>query len=139
MGLPLYEPGLDADLTGQYWRGFQEQELRLPYCRDCENNHWYPLRLCPHCYSSAIGWRAVSGHGIIYTWVEVDYHFNLPFFEDEVPFYAGLVVPEENDGIRIPAILDFVITEPEIGTEVAVEFRRSADGLDYPVFRPVDP
>lgn len=138
MTMRLLREPIDDALTAPYWDGFQEGELRLPACSSCGEFHWYPQHRCPHCQSASIEWTPISGEGTVFTWVQINYHFRLPFLEDKTPLYTGLVIPRVTENIRLPSLLEMPDDEsPEMGMEVAVRFVEQADGdLVFPVFTP---
>lgn len=131
----LVEPDLSYDMARKYWEGFEEEELRLPRCDDCEKYHWYPLRACPHCRSTDITWTKMSGRSTLFTWVGVKYDFQLPFLKDKVPLNTGLVVPDEAENVRLPALI-VSDDEPEIGMPLKIDFVEDQSGLKSPVYRP---
>lgn len=140
MTVELLREPIDDELTAPYWNGFENGEIRLPHCADCESYHWYPKYRCPSCGSAAIDWRATSGRGTVFTWVGLQYHFRLPFLKDKLPLYSGLVLPDEDDSIRLPALIDVPEgTDPRIGMEVRAEFFESEteNQRQFPVYRPV--
>lgn len=49
-----------------YRRSAEAKAFLIPTCKDCNQPHWYPRLLCPHCRSGAIEFRPSSGIGEIY-------------------------------------------------------------------------
>lgn len=136
MSVPYRPPDRSDERTAGYWEGFEAGEIRLPRCRDCETFHWYPKHVCPDCGSDRIEWTAVSGEATLYTWVEVAYHFDLPFLRDQVPIRTGLVLPIEDESIRLAAAIrtpDGV--DPEIGMALEATFL-DGEGTPVPVYEP---
>jgi hypothetical protein len=39
----------------------------LPKCQDCQEFHFFPRVVCPHCGSFNLEWTAVSGKGEVYS------------------------------------------------------------------------
>ncbi len=130
----LLEPDRGNETVRPYWEGFEDEEVRVPRCADCGEFHWYPLAACPHCGSENLAWEALDGPMTLFTWVEVRYDFGLSALEGNLPVYSGLVVPADDERIRLPALID-ADGAPEIGMELAVEFRTD-DGTTYPVYVP---
>lgn len=136
MTLPLVKPELNYEPASRFWEGIQDEELRLPHCSSCQRYHWYPKPICPHCQSDSLIWRPISGNSTLYTWVGVQYEF-LPFLSDEIPLDTGLVVPKEDDSIRLVGLLDMPDDrDPEIGMKLAVEFIETDEDIKMPIFRP---
>lgn len=137
MPVPYRSPDRSDERTAGYWEGFEEREVRLPRCRDCDELHWYPKHLCPCCGSDRIEWSAVSGRATLYTWVGVAYHFDLPFLREAVPLTTGLVCPVEDESIRLAAAIrtpDGV--DPEIGMALEATFVDGTEGTPVPVYEP---
>ena len=40
--------------TKPFWDGCAAGKLMVPKCGDCGKSHWYPLGLCPHCFSDKL-------------------------------------------------------------------------------------
>lgn len=137
---PLVHPDVGGpDLTDEtvrpYWEGFADGELCLPHCPNCEEFHWYPAAVCPHCQSPDWVWSPVSGEATVFTWVRITDDFGMPALAETIPRYTGLVTPVEDDRIRLAAILADE-PEPTIGQTVTARFRETDDGLAYPVYGP---
>jgi uncharacterized OB-fold protein len=137
MTVPLTNPDVNDERYEPYWDGFQQEELRLPQCQECSEFHWYPRPVCPVCGSTDISWVATSGQGRLYSWVGVQYDFDLPFFEGKLPWYTGLVQPEEDDSIHIVAALESPDDEFSIDMPLEIAFVYDEKfELKAPVFRP---
>lgn len=136
---PNIEPDMDHELTAPYWEGFQEEEVRLPQCQDCNEYVWYPRPICPACHSQSVEWVATSGRAELFTWVGMEYHFRLPFLKDVVPLYTGLAAPVEAPDVRIPVLIDDPADgDPDIGMELLPEFLETEYGMKAPLYRPVE-
>ena len=136
MAVPVRDPDLESELTAPYWEGFQEGTVRLPRCQDCGEFHWYPKRICPYCTADEIDWEDVSGRATLFTWVGVNYDFKMPFLEERVPINTALVTPEEDESIRLAAIVETPEdTEPEIGMELRASFHDEGS-FPIPVYVP---
>jgi uncharacterized OB-fold protein len=86
---------------------------------------------CPWCGSGDADWRAVSGEGVVYSWVGVQRALT-PAFESEVPYTIATV--ELAEGARVFARLDG--SEPtRPGGAVAATFVDHADWTELR-FRP---
>jgi len=52
----------------QIYRVYLEKgEFRVQQCSDCAKHVFYPRHLCPHCGSSSLDWKAVSGRAKVYS------------------------------------------------------------------------
>lgn len=137
MSVPIRPPDLDTDLAQPYWEGFRAGELRLPRCEDCGEYHWYPKPACPKCGSRDISWETVDGQGTLFTWVGVEYDFDLPFLADAVPLYTGLVTLDVDESIRLAALVEPPADEtPEIGSVLEPTFPEPDAEYPAPVYVP---
>ncbi|ORU90843.1 MAG: DNA-binding protein [Cycloclasticus sp. symbiont of Poecilosclerida sp. M] len=57
--------GSGPDLT--YQAHLNKKELFLPKCLVCNEFHFYPRVVCPHCGSFDLEWQALSGRGEVYS------------------------------------------------------------------------
>lgn len=130
-------PDCNHPLTGPFWQGAAQQELRLSWCRHCDRAIWYPQASCPHC-RGALHWRVLSGEGVLVTWSEVAAGLN-PHFRDA--YISALVSPVEAPDIRF--VTRIVQCDPQVlqcDMPVAVRFvpLQQYQGEPYlaPVFCP---
>ncbi len=115
-----------------FFAGLSRHELCFPRCRDCGRFHWYPLKHCPHCQGSDIGWQAVAGPAQLYSWTVVRYAFD-PDFAGRLPYIVALVAFDEAPGVRLVSNLIEVETEDlEIGQALEPVF----PGDERVLFRP---
>ena len=116
-----------------FWEGTAAGELRVRRCRSCGARFRFVHEWCPSCWSSDIGWEAVSGRGRIATFTVV-HTPPYPAFEDVVPFVLALV--DLDEGVRM--MCNIVGCAPEnvrIGMPVAVTFE-DRGGIALPQFSP---
>jgi len=73
-----------------FWEAAHRHELSLQHCRDCALFIYYPRHLCPHCLGSNLEWRALSGHGTIYSFTIVRRTTSKAFVAD-VPYVLAIV------------------------------------------------
>jgi uncharacterized protein len=131
--LPAPDPA-----TREYWNATKRRELRMPKCLDCDNFHFYPRTICPHCGSINLQWRSCSGHGVVYSYTVV-HRAPGPAFEADVPYVVAVIALEEG-----PHLMSTVVGTPpdevRIGQKVRVAFRDTEDGEVFlPVFELVQP
>ncbi|MEU6379384.1 OB-fold domain-containing protein [Streptomyces sp. NPDC046909] len=96
-GRVLPEP---TELTRPYWEAFRSGELRLQYCGACRRFIHFPEPECPACGSGELGWKPVSGRGVVHTFSVVHRTF-APGFYDRVPYVVAWVELEEQTGLRL--------------------------------------
>ena len=120
-----------------FWSALRDGYVAFPHCRRCDKLHWYPMALCPHCYSSDLDAASVSGEGTLYSWTTV-----LRSFASDMPapYTVGLVEFPECPGIRL--ITNIVDCEPNslrFGMRVSPVFiDNKEEELPRVVFRPSD-
>jgi uncharacterized OB-fold protein len=124
-------------LTRPYWDGAASGRLVLQRCDRCDRFWHFPVPLCPTCHQSdRLGWREVSGEGVIYSYVVI-HHTRMPAFAEKLPYVVVCVELIEQEGLRLFAnLLEFGPNEVRVGTEVEVCFQRVAATIALPQFRP---
>lgn len=127
--MPVIDPG-----TQPYWDALKQNRLSLKHCKTCDQVHFYPRELCPHCYSDNLDWIDASGGGVIYSYT-VAHRPAGPAFAEDVPYTIAII--DLDEGPRMMSR----ITNPEsgvrIGARVQVRFQPADDGLVLPVFEMV--
>jgi len=87
--------------------------------------------MCPQCNSVEKEWAAVSGKGIVYSWVT--YHES-PHPAFKAPYSVVLVELEE--GMRLVSnLVDVPHDEIEFGMKVEVTFDKITDDITLPKFK----
>lgn len=114
-------------------------KLAFPFCEECGRWHWYPMPLCPHCRSSRLSWRPVSGTGEIWSWTVVRHAFDASH-RDKLPYVVALVCFEEAPGIRLVANVEAASPdELRIGMPVELVPPVPGEPAQHAAFRPVRP
>lgn len=124
-------PNPDA-LTRPYWEGAKVRRLMLPRCDDCNEWHFYPRSVCPHCGSAKITWHQASGEGVVYTFTAVN-RAPSPAFEAGVPYVVAVVALAEGPHL-MTGIVDAGPADVKIDAPVTVDFIEEGD-TTLPVFR----
>lgn len=112
--------------TRPYWEAAREGRFLIKHCRSCEQAHYYPRTLCPHCFSADTEWRESAGRGTVYSFTV------LPAAEGAT--LLAFVTLEEG----VTMLTNLVGCAPEaaaIGMTVEVAFEER-EGVSVPVFRP---
>lgn len=116
------------------WEGFDQRQLRLPFCGACGKAHLPPGPLCPFCLSEDLQWRGASGRAVLSTWV-VEHRKVQPEFEP--PYAIGQV--ELAEGPRLVASLAMDdLPRFRLGGPGSITFYETSDGRVLPMFRPDD-
>lgn len=102
--------------------------LLLKRCDDCGKHHYYPRRLCPHCFSARTRWVDASGRGRIYT-------YSVSRLGVPTPFALAYVTLDE--GVRVMTnIVDCDLDSIRIDMPVRVVFKQSSGEALIPMFTP---
>jgi len=88
--------------TQPFWDGVAQHQVKLQQCDDCQGWVFYPRTNCPHCLSSSLTWRDVTGEATIYSYT-VAYRPTAPHFVDEIPQLIAVV--ELKEGVRMNTII----------------------------------
>ncbi|MFD5566907.1 Zn-ribbon domain-containing OB-fold protein [Streptomyces cadmiisoli] len=130
----MLSPAIDAD-GAPFWRYAARGELRIQACADCGEFRFPPRPCCPRCQSFATEWRAVGGHGRIWSYV-VPHPPLLPDYAEQAPYNVIVVELADAPAVRLVGNL---VREPgarldsvapggiRIGARVRVVF--DGDGL----------
>lgn len=125
-------PFLDDPVSGPFWRGASEHELRFQRCRSCGRSQFYPRRRCRFCSSEQLDWQTSEGEGTLYSFTEVH---RGPRRDTPVPYVLALV--DLAEGFRILVRLEGAPAgEIELGLPVRIVFTARDDGLVVPEARP---
>jgi|SRR5690606_3813815 Predicted nucleic-acid-binding protein containing a Zn-ribbon len=126
-------PTIEAE-TKPFWDALREGTLMLGRCESCEQVHYYPRPMCPHCWSEMVTLVPAKGGGTLYTWSTVFVN-DLPPFNAKLPYVAAQVDLEE--GVRVTTIITGASPkELEIGMPVELGFEAISDEVTIPVFSP---
>ena len=118
-----------------FWEAARRHELSLQRCRACGRHVFYPRAACPHCLSSDLEWRRVSGRGTLHTFTIV--HRGAKNFPLATPYVLAVVELEE--GPRLMTNLVSIEADParvQIGMPVEVVFEDVSPEVTLPRFRP---
>lgn len=124
---PVIDPG-----TEPFWNATKQHRLSIPRCKACNQHHFYPRELCPHCHSDELEWTDVSGRGEIYSYTIARKPAG-PAFAANVPYVVAMIALDEG-----PRMLTNIITADvdsvRIGDRVRVKFDDVAADLTLPKF-----
>ncbi len=124
--------------TAPYWEGAKAHQLRIQYCTQCQKHFFYPRIFCPTCLSDAVEWRAVSGKGVLVTYVLSARP--APGFENELPYAVAIVRLDEGPHL-MTNIVGVELTPEKLPAGMAVEvmFEDVDDRITLPKFQPAGP
>ena len=125
-----------TDLTKPYWESARAGRLVTQRCRSCGRIWHPPLPACPHCHSTDIGWREVSGNGTVYTYTVVR-HATHAALAERIPYVVAIVELAEGPRL-VTGITGCAPDDVRVGMAVRACFREVADGVTLPYFEPAD-
>jgi uncharacterized OB-fold protein len=112
------------------WEGFEQGELRLPFCTQCLRPHLPPGPVCPYCLSASLDWRLASGHAILSSWVVERRKFFAAF---DPPYIVGEVQLAEGPRMAVQVAFEY-LDQLSIGLPGHIEFQLAPNGLALPRF-----
>ena len=123
-----------TERTAPYWDAAREGRLVVQECESCREVWHPPLPRCPHCHAQALGWRDVSGDGIVYSYTVVRHptHFA---FAGKIPYILAIVELAEGPRL-VTALTGIEPGEVHVGLAVRVVFRPVTDTVTLPYFEP---
>ena len=96
--------GIGGD--GEYWKGLELGQFRLPHCASCGKWIWPAHYRCGECGSWDIAWETLEPRGLIYSWTRTHYAFERVIErKDDVPYVTILAEIPAADGARVMGVL----------------------------------
>src|SRR6266446_4474930 len=86
-----------------FWDATRRHQLALQRCADCTRFRYPPAPVCPECLSDRAEWTAVSGRGVVSTFVVFHQRYFTSFAPD-IPY--NVVQVQLDEGPRLMANLD---------------------------------
>lgn len=112
--------------TQPFWDATTEGRLMIKRCLQCEQPHYYPRGLCPHCLSSETSWEESSGQGTIYS-------VSISRRGPDAPFALAYVTLTEGVSI-LTNIIDCDDEAVSIGKAVRFQPTPTEGGASVPTF-----
>jgi uncharacterized protein len=133
MQAPKRPVPIPTNITQEYWGYVNQEQLRLPYCLDCNSFTYYPRPMCVRCMSRNLEYRPVSGKGTVYSYTVI--RSPQPAFKGMEPYVvANVELPE---GVRMMAnILTDDVDSVKIGMPVQLTYQQATPELKMPQFVP---
>lgn len=89
------------DTDGQpFWEGTARGELRVQHCGGCGRPRIPPRPMCPWCNALSTEWKAMSGHGTIWSFI-VPHPPLLPAYAELAPYNVVVVALREDPSLRL--------------------------------------
>lgn len=119
-----------------HFAGLRDRTLCFPFCEDCAQFHWYPMKICPHCRSRRVAWKAVNGPGTVFSWTVVRHAFD-PSYKDKLPYVVALVTFADAPHVRLVTnLVETPLDSIHIGMSVSPVYELSNSDDPRVVFRP---
>lgn len=112
-----------------FWEAAQDNRLILKVCNSCNESHYYPRTICPHCGSDSTVWVESKGLGEIYSYTVMRRGVEVPF---------AMAYVQLNEGVSLLTHLtncDF--DSIQVGQKVKVVFQETQDGQKTHLFEPL--
>ncbi|MGU7784799.1 Zn-ribbon domain-containing OB-fold protein [Burkholderia sp. PU8-34] len=110
-----------------FWEAARDGRLLVKRCRDCNDTHYYPRDICPHCLSANTEWIESTGRGTIYSCSTMG--------RDATRYTLAYVTLDEG----VTMLTNLVDCDPAtlaIGQRVRVVFKPSDGDYPVPMFAP---
>jgi hypothetical protein len=128
-----------------FWDACNEERLVIQHCTACDRLQQPPENVCAQCGSGAnLGWKQMSGRGIVYTYA-VMHDTNVPLLFEDQPFNVAVIQllddAGNNTGIQLLSHLPGTpVDQVPMDAPVEVVFETTkATGQKVPEFRVVGP
>jgi uncharacterized OB-fold protein len=119
----------------QFWSACNEGRLLIRHCTDCERFSHPPMPSCPHCASTRMDWKEVSGNGTVYTYT-IGHHPTHPALKGHDPYNVAVVLLEDAGDVRLVSnVVDVAPEDMKIGLPVSVYWDAIAGGFQLPRFK----
>lgn len=112
-----------------FWQAAQENKLLLKLCSACEEYHYYPRTICPHCGSDETVWVESEGMGEVYSFTVMRRGIEFPFAMAYVRLKEGICLLTHLTNCDFDSI--------RVGQKVRVVFRATQDGQKTHLFEPM--
>lgn len=120
--LPVPTPNPDSQ---PYYDAARNDELVIRQCKDCNELHFMPRYLCPHCWSTNLAWVKASGRGTVHSYSVVR-RAPTPSYADRVPYVVALVDLEEGPRMLTNIVGEDALTT-QVGSAVQVSFEQRGE------------
>jgi len=128
---PVPKKGTFVD-TAPFWEGIERGELVLQYCKDTDRFQHYPRPVSIYTGSRNLGWKAVSGNGVVYSRTVL--RIPGPGITARLPLVVATI--DLDEGARLLGnVLDASPEEVQIGCRVELAWDELDGGQRYPAFR----
>jgi uncharacterized OB-fold protein len=107
----------------------QNDQLLLKHCKACNQAHYYPRTICPHCGSDDTTWVKSGGVGEVYSYTVMRRGVEVPFAMAYVRLQEGISMLTHLTNCDFDSI--------RVGQKVRVVFQETQDGQKTHLFEPI--
>ncbi|WPB55877.1 Zn-ribbon domain-containing OB-fold protein [Xylophilus sp. GOD-11R] len=128
----LPKPVANAD-SQPYWAAARERRLLIRRCSACQQLHFMPRYLCPHCWSDQLEWVDSKGAGVVHSFTIIR-RAPIATFAGNAPYVVVMVELDEGPRMITNLVGDDAL-QVAIGDRVSVAFEDRGDGDLLPQFQ----
>ena len=128
MTRPVPAPAVTVE-SKPFFDAAAEGKFLIKRCTACNEAHWYPRSMCPHCHSDQTVWEESPGEGVVYS-------FSIMRKSPTGPYALAYVTLNEGPNV-LTNIVDVTPEDLKIGLAVKVKLQPTEGGPPVPVFAPV--
>ncbi|MEY2566771.1 MAG: uncharacterized protein QOE35_1300 [Actinomycetota bacterium] len=121
--------------TAPFWDGTARRELLVQKCDNCGRLRFPPRPVCPWCRSFDATWTAMSGRGVLWSWV-IAHPPLLPAYAEKAPYNVIVVQLDEDATLRMVGNLDGDPDQVGIGGALRVVFPEPVEDVVLPRWAP---
>lgn len=129
-----YPEPIRSDINAPMLDAWAKGELQLQQCQDCAHKVYFPRTQCPHCWSTKLEWKRLSGQGKVVSFAKVHKHVHASFAQESPVILAEILLDEgwsmlarllatDSDGVDNGMLVELVSGD-------------AADRFPLPTFRP---
>ena len=127
--MPQPQPSQD---DAPFWSACNEGRLLIRHCNDCEQFSHPPMPTCPHCASTHMGWKEVSGNGTVYTYT-ISHHPTHSALKGSGAYNVAVVLLDDAGDVRLVSnVVDVAPEDMKIGLPVSVYWDAVGQGVQLP-------
>jgi uncharacterized OB-fold protein len=131
-GMPSPEPSPE---DAPFWQACRERKLLIRHCNACQQFFHPPMPSCPHCGSTDVDWKEVSGEGTVFSYT-VAHHAVHKALKGHGPYNIVVVMLNDADDVRLVSnLVDSTPADIRIGMPVTVYWDEVENGMFLPRFR----
>lgn len=131
-------PEPDDPVTGPFWIGCREGELRIQTCAACGRRRMPPRPMCPGCRSLDARWDTVAPTGTVWSFA-VPHPPLLAAYAERLPYAVLVVTLDDDPTIRLVGDTATGVDVESIAIDAPVEvvFEPADDDVVLPRWRPL--